>query len=185
MMYVILRQTLELFLSASAIVVFLFFFLMIRRPPRSTLFPYTTLFRSPGVSLVDARHCLKDGRTEQVGAVAAGQAESGPALEDHDRVAVEPGLHFADAVQIDERRSADASKPLRIEPLLERAEGGAKHVGRRAHVETDIVLCRLHPFDVTCPHEEAATVGLHPQPFGHRARGEPTLQFRERRAALD
>src|SRR2546426_3437749 len=25
---------------------FLFFFLMIRRPPRSTLFPYTTLFRS-------------------------------------------------------------------------------------------------------------------------------------------
>src|SRR2546430_15238109 len=30
---------------------FLFFFLMIRRPPRSTLFPYTTLFRStpPGL----------------------------------------------------------------------------------------------------------------------------------------
>src|SRR3712207_7439259 len=26
-----------------------FFFLMIRRPPRSTLFPYTTLFRSAGV----------------------------------------------------------------------------------------------------------------------------------------
>ena len=25
---------------------FMFFFLMIRRPPRSTLFPYTTLFRS-------------------------------------------------------------------------------------------------------------------------------------------
>src|SRR5438094_6048832 len=28
--------------------VHLFFVLMIRRPPRSTLFPYTTLFRSPG-----------------------------------------------------------------------------------------------------------------------------------------
>src|SRR5438105_7233852 len=26
---------------------FVFFFLMIRRPPRSTLFPYTTIFRSP------------------------------------------------------------------------------------------------------------------------------------------
>src|SRR5688572_32338760 len=25
----------------------MFFFLMLRRPPRSTLFPYTTLFRSP------------------------------------------------------------------------------------------------------------------------------------------
>src|SRR2546422_2336477 len=29
-----------------ALLFFLFFFLMIRRPPRSTLFPYTTLFRS-------------------------------------------------------------------------------------------------------------------------------------------
>src|SRR5258705_6908286 len=34
-----------------------FFFLMIRRPPRSTLFPYTTLFRShePGTSLPRSR----------------------------------------------------------------------------------------------------------------------------------
>src|SRR5712664_4697983 len=34
-----------LFLSFSCC---FFFFLMIRRPPRSTLFPYTTLFRSSG-----------------------------------------------------------------------------------------------------------------------------------------
>src|SRR5690349_23167832 len=35
------------------ICLFLFFFLMIRRPPRSTLFPYTTLFRSgPNTLLV-------------------------------------------------------------------------------------------------------------------------------------
>src|SRR5688572_32569338 len=32
--------------SAFCCFVFFFFFLMIRRPPRSTLFPYTTLFRS-------------------------------------------------------------------------------------------------------------------------------------------
>src|SRR2546426_12708388 len=32
------------------LVYFSFFFLMIRRPPRSTLFPYTTLFRSRAVS---------------------------------------------------------------------------------------------------------------------------------------
>src|ERR1051325_1683252 len=31
------------------------FFLMIRRPPRSTLFPYTTLFRSVLVEVVEAR----------------------------------------------------------------------------------------------------------------------------------
>src|SRR5215204_7302347 len=30
----------------SQLAILLFFFLMIRRPPRSTLFPYTTLFRS-------------------------------------------------------------------------------------------------------------------------------------------
>src|SRR5215813_14592682 len=33
--------------SLFYIIFFSFFFLMIRRPPRSTLFPYTTLFRSP------------------------------------------------------------------------------------------------------------------------------------------
>src|SRR2546427_7600569 len=32
--------------AASCFCYFRFFFLMIRRPPRSTLFPYTTLFRS-------------------------------------------------------------------------------------------------------------------------------------------
>src|SRR5215469_18465850 len=32
---------------------FFFFFLMIRRPPRSTLFPYTTLFRSRGGGSID------------------------------------------------------------------------------------------------------------------------------------
>src|SRR5258708_24625405 len=33
--------------SVCGIAIVSFFFLMIRRPPRSTLFPYTTLFRSP------------------------------------------------------------------------------------------------------------------------------------------
>src|SRR3989442_15089007 len=35
-----------------------FFFLMIRRPPRSTLFPYTTLFRSQSVYGVARRLCV-------------------------------------------------------------------------------------------------------------------------------
>src|SRR2546430_12230469 len=39
-----LRYFCILILTSSLI--FFFFFLMIRRPPRSTLFPYTTLFRS-------------------------------------------------------------------------------------------------------------------------------------------
>src|SRR2546427_13180945 len=36
------------YLFSIMLFIFFFFFLMIRRPPRSTLFPYTTLFRSAG-----------------------------------------------------------------------------------------------------------------------------------------
>src|SRR5258708_29679522 len=39
------------FYSIASHLFFFFFFLMIRRPPRSTLFPYTTLFRSEAISL--------------------------------------------------------------------------------------------------------------------------------------
>src|SRR5256885_11076010 len=40
---------------------FFFFFLMIRRPPRSTLFPYTTLFRSVFVLLFAMFGNVRDG----------------------------------------------------------------------------------------------------------------------------
>src|SRR5256885_6188307 len=44
-----------------------FFFLMIRRPPRSTLFPYTTLFRSPEVEEHHhRRRALRLARQEDV-----------------------------------------------------------------------------------------------------------------------
>src|SRR2546427_8768368 len=51
---------------------------MIRRPPRSTLFPYTTLFRSEGATLIDgsgsepvkdALILIKDGHIEAVARV--------------------------------------------------------------------------------------------------------------------
>src|SRR5574340_273630 len=41
-------------ITTMPISVFSFFFLMIRRPPRSTLFPYTTLFRSPAPANSDS-----------------------------------------------------------------------------------------------------------------------------------
>src|SRR6266480_6280154 len=47
------------FIRLLFVILFLFFFfLMIRRPPRSTLFPYTTLFRSRG--LLQRHHPLPD-----------------------------------------------------------------------------------------------------------------------------
>src|SRR2546430_13360448 len=50
----------------ASINIYLFFFLMIRRPPRSTLFPYTTLFRSlhqPGRLIGAERHAEQASET--------------------------------------------------------------------------------------------------------------------------
>src|SRR2546430_5965804 len=59
----------------------LFFFLMIRRPPRSTLFPYTTLFRSaptptarPTAGGGTTRSANSEGRVGAGGAAGAGRA---------------------------------------------------------------------------------------------------------------
>src|SRR5947207_7520748 len=41
---------------------FCFFFLMIRRPPRSTLFPYTTLFRSLGRAIPYGIYDIADNK---------------------------------------------------------------------------------------------------------------------------
>src|SRR3989442_14536407 len=52
----------------------IFFFLMIRRPPRSTLFPYTTLFRSEAAleegEQISAMRGIDDERRAAVGRAA-------------------------------------------------------------------------------------------------------------------
>src|SRR3712207_8469403 len=52
----------------------LFFFLMIRRPPRSTLFPYTTLFRSSFLGVGRTKGSLVSGRRDDGSGLAANQA---------------------------------------------------------------------------------------------------------------
>src|SRR3712207_7638449 len=56
-----------------------FFFLMIRRPPRSTLFPYTTLFRSH--HLHAAVGAQPAGEEQQVGQPSGGEAVAGRGVE--------------------------------------------------------------------------------------------------------
>src|SRR3712207_7013926 len=65
----------------------IFFFLMIRRPPRSTLFPYTTLFRSlaaAGLELAGAvplaRLHDRDHRRDGLVGAARRRARAGPDL---------------------------------------------------------------------------------------------------------
>src|SRR5258707_8215321 len=65
-----------------------FFFLMIRRPPRSTLFPYTTLFRSNEIAPARVRSWLHDeterharGSPSPVGAQGIISGRRAPALD--------------------------------------------------------------------------------------------------------
>src|SRR5688572_31329726 len=64
-----------------------FFFLMIRRPPRSTLFPYTTLFRSDVLEAIAQRRHL-DGEdieavVEILAHLAVGDGTGGIRSEEH------------------------------------------------------------------------------------------------------
>src|SRR2546430_17113208 len=60
--HIVYSLSIMLSLSHPTLFFFFFFFLMIRRPPRSTLFPYTTLFRSPVAPLAvdDSARRTKD-----------------------------------------------------------------------------------------------------------------------------
>src|SRR2546426_12700400 len=79
---------------------------MIRRPPRSTLFPYTTLFRSPQDAWLDL-----DLRSEDPKALAA--------LDATVRATLEPALGD------ENHRSAAATAPLTLErqPVGDRPSG--------------------------------------------------------------
>src|SRR5438128_6583795 len=57
---------------------YVFFFLMIRRPPRSTLFPYTTLFRSQALGESGHRSCLLLTSREQPPELGPPRGEGGP-----------------------------------------------------------------------------------------------------------
>src|SRR3712207_7073696 len=72
---------------------FVFFFLMIRRPPRSTLFPYTTLFRSTvarrGAAVLELRAqervLFGEDRASQVGGNVRRRARVDPGRPRRDR----------------------------------------------------------------------------------------------------
>src|SRR2546430_5979961 len=66
---------------------FVFFFLMIRRPPRSTLFPYTTLFRSVALAEGRVEDAIKEYRAwdDEDSCAGCGLFELGRVYERADR----------------------------------------------------------------------------------------------------
>src|SRR3712207_7788970 len=86
------------------------FFLMIRRPPRSTLFPYTTLFRSP-----------LTGEVEQGVLDEADRGVAGPRALDGvraDRPHLRPVLPRGEQPLLDVRRSEEHTSELQSRQYL-------------------------------------------------------------------
>src|SRR2546430_15249652 len=88
---------------------------MIRRPPRSTLFPYTTLFRSPyGYARAYIRHILNETERHNIRQYGYGVRSFGRSLED---TYVKLADHMAKretVVQIHERVGELESTPPKI-----------------------------------------------------------------------
>src|SRR5260221_4995912 len=100
-----------------------FFFLMIRRPPRSTLFPYTTLFRSLHRHR-GARHGPEHGR-------AAGQALRG---------GKPPGRHRHRSEEHTSELQSHSDLVCRL--LLEKKKRNKKSkTSMASYVNSQIVLC--------------------------------------------
>src|SRR2546429_6684302 len=83
----------------SSFVLFFFFFLMIRRPPRSTLFPYTTLFRSHWRS----RSARAVTRTKG-GACARTARASGPIRSEEHTSELQSRLHLVCRLLLEKKK---------------------------------------------------------------------------------
>src|SRR5256885_4316438 len=87
---------------------------MIRRPPRSTLFPYTTLFRSPGHAHALALQHLDDHRI----ALRAEIAAVFVALSDFERHGADPVEEGGVVERVRHRRDRRVAPSFAVEPRV-------------------------------------------------------------------
>src|SRR5437773_7838525 len=123
------------FLFLYLIFLFFFFFLMIRRPPRSTLFPYTTLFRSKfkdEIAPMKATMEVTDKATGQKSkkevvvdrdecnrpdTTLEGLAKLPPAFKEGGTVTAGNSSQFSDGASATLIMSAERAKALGVRPL--------------------------------------------------------------------
>src|SRR3712207_232715 len=107
------------------------FFLMIRRPPRSTLFPYTTLFRSAGLLPGGGRRRVPGLRREEVAVLAGVSTDWYTRLEKGHIAGVSEDVleAVARALQLDEAErtylfdlARAAAKPTRVPQRRSKAQ---------------------------------------------------------------
>src|SRR2546427_10414901 len=102
---------------------------MIRRPPRSTLFPYTTLFRSVLRVLELHGQAFLHWLATRISRAHGDRRLPLENLRD-DRLAI--GIRAR--ARADRERDAEAAKPIDVEPYFHRAEGSGRSPERSAAV---------------------------------------------------
>src|SRR5258708_1753133 len=124
-------------LIVRLLMIYAFFFLMIRRPPRSTLFPYTTLFRSPR----GRRARRAGGSSPARGGGRRSPPRAGDVLRRSDRLL---GGHVEEVQPVRVQAEPDALVHLHSHGRLD-----ARHetVGAGLDVEQDLRAERLHDVD--------------------------------------
>src|SRR2546422_4088647 len=100
-----------------------FFFLMIRRPPRSTLFPYTTLFRSFQESLPCEEPNPPAGLTWR----ALGQWQSCVRSEEHTSE-LQSRLHLVCRLLLEKKKHN--TPHIHVQPTARGPRGPADHVSQ-------------------------------------------------------
>src|SRR2546422_10950790 len=93
---------------------FFFFFLMIRRPPRSTLFPYTTLFRSQSGHHRGPRARARERRGEEMaGAGRTPQDSPGPRRSEEHTSELQSRLHLVCRLLLEKKKKKE-DKRVRV-----------------------------------------------------------------------
>src|SRR2546422_4794365 len=99
----------------------LFFFLMIRRPPRSTLFPYTTLFRSRAphpwhAGVLDAEQRLRGGQPlDQRGQARGLEWQTATRSEEHTSE-LQSRLHLVCRLLLEKKKNHERSRFYALSP---------------------------------------------------------------------
>src|SRR2546429_6351580 len=88
----------------------LFFFLMIRRPPRSTLFPYTTLFRSVSSSSLSGPTRSAAGATRSI--TSCSSAPRVTARSEEHTSELQSRLHLVCRLLLEKKKQAPHSANL-------------------------------------------------------------------------
>src|SRR2546427_238735 len=143
---------------------FSFFFLMIRRPPRSTLFPYTTLFRSllVGLTVLRRDYQIREAATDRLRL---------PPTESRVRLGVPGGYHPSGVHSDDgvERRVKDGLEPslgLRVPQVLPAATAmrSPSHAANISAVTALVRTLALRPLLAFTRESSVQPVTPHPSP---------------------